>query len=148
LRGFTLLELLIVFVVLALVGAVVTPGLAGRLGPVEAETTAREIAARLRQTRSEAIGSNLDLAFAVDVEQRSYSVAGRPPRPLPANLDVSLVTAEIERLGRNAGAIRFFPDGSSTGGEIRLTGGNSSFRIEVDWLTGRVRIEKGGPVAG
>lgn len=140
-RGFTLLELIIVVIIMALVAAVAAPAMVGRFGPAEVEAAAREVASRLRQTRSEAIGGNIDLAFGIDVERHSYAIEGRPPRPLPGGVDIALVTAETERLGRNAGAIRFFPDGSSTGGEVFLQGDAARFRVEVDWLTGRVRID-------
>jgi general secretion pathway protein H len=37
-------------------------------------------------------------------------------------------------------AIRFFPDGSSSGGTISLSGANRDYFIGVDWLTGRVEL--------
>ena len=39
-----------------------------------------------------------------------------------------------------AGGIRFFPDGTSTGGGIEIVRKNRRFLITVDWLTGRVAI--------
>ena len=39
------------------------------------------------------------------------------------------------------GAIRFYPDGSSTGGRITVSSGERKFLVDVDWLTGRVSIE-------
>ena len=144
-RGFTLLELVVVLIVLALVAVVATPPLIGRLGSVQVQMAAREVAAALRQTRSDAIGANIDLAFAVDTAARTYAIEGRPPRRLPAELAVSLFASESERLGRTAGAIRFFPDGSSTGGEIALAGAGSTFIVRVDWLTGQIQIDEGGP---
>jgi general secretion pathway protein H len=38
------------------------------------------------------------------------------------------------------GAIRFYPDGSSTGGRITVTFGRTQYLVDVDWLTGRVSI--------
>ena len=38
-------------------------------------------------------------------------------------------------------SIRFFPDGSSTGGHISLIEGKTEYRVNVDWLTGRIAIE-------
>lgn len=131
---------------MALVAAAAAPPLIGRLGHVQTQTAARDLASALRQTRSEAIGSNVDLAFAVDTDARTYAIEGRPPRQLPPDLAMSLFTAESERLSRSAGAIRFFPDGSSTGGEIRLAdaAGTGAIAVRVDWLTGQIRIDRGG----
>ena len=38
------------------------------------------------------------------------------------------------------GAIRFYPDGSSTGGRITVASGERKYLVDVDWLTGRVSI--------
>ncbi|MFC6669230.1 GspH/FimT family pseudopilin [Marinobacterium aestuariivivens] len=40
-------------------------------------------------------------------------------------------------------SIRFYPDGSSSGGTVVLTGSGGRYEIGVDWLTGRVRIDDG-----
>jgi general secretion pathway protein H len=146
-RGFTLLELVVVLIVMALVAVTAVPPLVGQLGSVQARTAAREVAAALRQTRSDAIGANVDLAFAVDADARTYAIEGRPPHRLPIELAISLFTAESERLSRTAGAIRFFPDGSSTGGEIALASAAGTSVVRVEWLTGQIRIDEGGPAA-
>ncbi len=146
-RGFTLLELVVVLVVMAVVAAVAAPPLMGRIGSVQARTAARDVATALRQTRSEAIGANVDVAFGVDIDAHTYAIEGRPPHRLPPDLAVSLFTADSERLGPTAGAIRFFPDGSSTGGEITLAGAGGTSVVRVEWLTGQIRIEEGRPAA-
>ena len=38
------------------------------------------------------------------------------------------------------GRIRFYPDGTSTGGRVTLTGSGAKYDILVDWLSGRVKI--------
>jgi general secretion pathway protein H len=144
-RGFTLLELVVVLIVMALVAVVATPSLMGQLGSVQARAAAREVAAALRQARSDAIGANVDLAFAVDTDAHTYAIEGRAPHRLPTDLAISLFTAESERLSSTAGAIRFFPDGSSTGGEIALASSAGTSVVRVEWLTGQIRIEEGGP---
>jgi general secretion pathway protein H len=146
-RGFTLLELVVVLIVMALVAVVAAPPLMGRIGSVQARTAARDVATALRQTRSDAIGANVDLAFAVDIDAHTYAIEGRAPHRLPPDLAISLFTAEAERLGPTAGAIRFFPDGSSTGGEITLAGPAGTAVVRVEWLTGQIRIDEGGPAA-
>jgi general secretion pathway protein H len=49
-------------------------------------------------------------------------------------------TAAHEAADDRVGSIRFFPDGSSTGGRISLSSGKSIHTVVVDWLTGHVRI--------
>ena len=44
----------------------------------------------------------------------------------------------------NRGRIRFFPDGSSTGGRVTLTSDERLYHVDVDWLTGQVRVRGAG----
>lgn len=59
---------------------------------------------------------------------------------MPQGLQYELHIAQIERLDESSGGIRFYPDGSSTGGEIGVGNGKTAFRVEVEWLTGRVLV--------
>lgn len=149
-RGFTLFELLVVLAVIGLVLAAF-PGFVLRDNDrVELQAAARELAAGLREARSEALVSNREQAFALDVESRRFRVArGRPLRQLDPDLEVSFVTARSTLLAPSAGSIRFFPDGSSTGGRIALGRGSLEAAVTVDWLTGQVdvrplRVREGG----
>jgi len=42
----------------------------------------------------------------------------------------------------DTGGIRFFPDGSSTGGRISVARGQRTLVVEVDWLLGRVSVNE------
>jgi general secretion pathway protein H len=145
-RGFTLLELIVVLAIIALVLALV-PGLMLRPQPgLDVEVAARAVADGLRQTRSEAMVRNREEVFAVDVEQGLFR-AGRERalRQLDRDIELRLYTAEAELLDRDSGRIRFFPDGSSTGGAIDLRLADQERRVSVDWLTGQVEIARAAP---
>ena len=45
------------------------------------------------------------------------------------------------------GAIRFFPDGSSTGGRITLSTDRLAYLVDVDWLTGKIHLLEADPEA-
>jgi general secretion pathway protein H len=138
--GFTLIELLAVLFILALVAAVVVPSLGG--GEVlELKSAARSLAAGLRHTRNRALNDNSSAAFAVDVAKREFQLPDeKRVRKLPERIDIRLFMARSERQSEERGAIRFFPDGSSTGGRITLSIDDARYLVDVDWLTGRVRI--------
>ena len=53
---------------------------------------------------------------------------------------MALVTTTGQRISETEGAIRFDPDGSSTGGRIELGLGPKRIQIGVDWLSGRVSV--------
>lgn len=145
--GFTLFELVVVMLIMALVAGIGATAIGGRLSATRERTAASDLATVLRQTRSAAINSNRDLALAVDTQSNAYAIDGGPVRQLPEGLTVSLFAAETERLGRTAGRIRFFPDGSSTGGEVTLAAANRAYVVRVDWLTGRVDVVEASDAA-
>ncbi len=140
-RGFTLIELLVVLAVLTLLLAVAAPFFSNALPGIELKSAARDVAAGLRSARSQAITRNREAVFTLDVAARRFAVSGRQQiRRLPAELDISFVTARSERLDEATGVIRFFPDGSSTGGRVSLARGAREYHVDVDWLTGRISI--------
>jgi general secretion pathway protein H len=142
-RGFTLVELLVVLAVMALVLMVAGPMVSNALPGAQLKTAARDLAAGLRYTRNRAISTNRSTAFLLDTEARRYRVEGEPEvRTLPAEFAVSILTARSELEDARTGRIRFFPDGSSTGGEITLSNGARTYRVTVDWLMGRIRTRE------
>lgn len=147
-KGFTLIELVVVLAIAALLLAIVLPFGLHRRSHDELAGGAREIAAALRMARSRAILANRPASFVVDVENGFY----RPPgagaaHAVPAGSRITLYTAQEEQLDGTTGAIRFFPDGSSTGGGVALSLGAERYDILVDWLTGGVSIHARAAVA-
>ena len=138
--GFSLTELLVVLVILGVVVALVPPALDAAMQSARLKAGAREVATALRQARGQAVHQGQEARFLLDTRQRRYRIGERAPRALHEGLRLELTTAEVERVSRHAGGIRFYPDGSSTGGRIVLSGRAGSFRVDVHWLTGRVQI--------
>jgi len=138
--GFSLLELLVVLLILSAVATLMVPAIRTGTG-TELKAAAYTLATALRRTRYQAINQHRSEALVLDVERRLFSIAGEPkPRRLPAELEISLFTARSELLNEHAGTIRFFPDGSSNGGRITLATPDRKLLIDVDWLTGIVRV--------
>lgn len=136
--GFTLVELLVAFAIVALGAVVAVPILSDPAPGARVRAAARELVAGLREARSEAILRNREVVVTLDLETRSYQLSsGQRRRALPSDIEVSLIAAEIERLSERAANIRFFPDGSSTGGQIRLSKSGQLYEVTVPWLTGR-----------
>lgn len=139
--GFTLLELLVVLALTALLLAVTPPLFTAAFPGVEHKTAARRVAAGLRLARTRAIGMGEEIPFIVDVEEHRFEIGdGLGGGRLPEGIELELVTAESEILDAGLGAIRFFPDGTSTGGRVTLLRNDHGYQVGVDWLTGRVRL--------
>ncbi|MFN2169582.1 MAG: GspH/FimT family pseudopilin [Anaerolineae bacterium] len=142
--GFTLIELMVVLAIAALLMAVVPPLISAALPGVETKAAARRTMANLRLARETAIRNGEDAALTVDVEQRRLELPGFRAVSFPERVQMHLEAASREMVDESRGAIRFFPDGSSTGGRIVLARGDpghqSGYEVGVTWLTGRVRM--------
>jgi general secretion pathway protein H len=139
--GITLIEVVVALTIAALLTAAAVPALDRALDRARANDSTRELVAALKATRHEARASGADALFTLDVGTRVYRLARGGARVLaaPDGATLTLLTAESERLTQTAGAIRFFSDGSSTGGSVTLTYRGREQRVEIDWLTGHIR---------
>lgn len=140
-HGFTLLELLVVLVIAVLLVAVVPPLISGMSGATELRSAARQLAAGLRFARNEAVTRQREAVLTLDLSKHRFAVSGDPREiALPESLSLHLYTAQSELLDQATGNIRFFPDGSSTGGAVTVSGPKLAYRVNVDWLTGAIAI--------
>jgi prepilin-type N-terminal cleavage/methylation domain-containing protein len=116
--GFTLLEMLVTVAVMGIVLAV----LAGFMRPhshrLEMEAAARDVARAMRTARATAIADGTPVTFAMPAVPAWLTVAEQAPR----------------------GGILFAADGSSSGGQVLLSGEGQAAAVSADWLTGRVDI--------
>ena len=138
-RGFTLLEVIVVLAIAGIIMAVVlgAPLRSATAGDLKA--SARMLASGLRQAQSTAITTRRDAVMTIDVEAREFRV-GNEARTVSDKVDLKLYTAQSEVSSERLGAIRFYPDGSSTGGRITVSSGERKYLVDVDWITGRVTI--------
>lgn len=141
-QGFTLIELLIVIVIIALAAAVAVPNIGSGNQAASINGAAREIASALRFARGHALTHRKESVFMLNLEENTYSLTDRDKvYKIAKDIAVSLDAAQSQVLDDNHGGIRFFPDGSSTGGRITLELGTHKRQLDVNWLTGQVEIE-------
>jgi general secretion pathway protein H len=120
--GFTLIELLAVLTLVALLAAVAAPRMGTLLAP-SIERTSRNVALAIRDQRTVAMLSG-----------RMVTLTAAAVAPLlPPGTVIEAATPED-------GAIAFFPNGTSTGGQIVLSARDGRRAVGVDWLTGRVSV--------
>lgn len=138
--GFTLIEIIVVLAVLSL-GLVL---LALRGPPhspaLEIRAAAGEILQALRLARARAIATQGPVGVTLDLGRNSWRLDGTTEHVLPADYAMAVRAAAAATAGDRIAAIRFAPDGSSTGGWITLADGHRRMEIGVDWLSGRVTL--------
>ena len=69
----------------------------------------------------------------------------RSPQLLTNDLKLSMLTSTDQKIGDATGQIRFDPDGGSSGGRVAIAGGDKTWWVGVDWLTGRVTLAEKAP---
>lgn len=139
--GFTLVELLVVLVIASLVLAMVGTSISRNIGSAEMRTAGRKVAASLRYTRTQAILTKSEQVFLVDTEKATFKAGEREVEELPEGMRVELNTARSELTSETSGGIRFYPDGGSTGGNVRLEANGRIYRVDVGWLTGEASVQ-------
>ena len=138
--GFTLLEIIAVLVIGGIIYALLLGTPFGRAGSGDLKHAARSLASGLRQAQTLAISSRRDAQFTLDLETREFKVADSDVHKVSDKVDLKLFTAQSEVQNERIGSIRFYPDGSSTGGRITVSSGERKYLVDVDWITGRVTI--------
>jgi general secretion pathway protein H len=139
--GFTILEILVVLVIAGIAYTLILGTPFGRASAGDLKAAARTLASGLRTAQSTAMVTRRDALLTVDLESREFTVAGDANvHKLSEKIDLKLFTAQSEVASERRGSIRFYPDGSSTGGRITVSSGERQYLVDVDWLTGRVSI--------
>jgi len=163
-RGFTLIELIFVALVIGILMGAVVPRFRQGLGRLEAERVAFDLAQMLRVARTVAVTSGQPVAWTWDAGDRAGTIVagersersersesrswdeGVPRRgggaakryTVPETVGLSLTRdhADVDR-------IQFFPDGSGEPTEL-VVGGR--YFVTVEGLTGHVTVQARLPI--
>ncbi len=145
-RGFTLVELMVVLVAAAILAGVAVPNFMPAIAGMRMRAATSDVASALRYVRGQALSRGREAVFFIDVDHHYYRVSGRQKDfALPSSVKLGLFTAEQELSGDGQGSIRFYPDGSATGGRVSLEAGNKRNLVDVNWLTGAIIVREETP---
>jgi general secretion pathway protein H len=139
-KGFTLLEMLVVILLIGIATAAVSVSVSQGLTSARVNAASGEMAAALRATRAQAIVQGKEQTFAVNTRDNTYTPVGGKVVRLPQGMTLGITSAAEDQLNSNTGRIRFFPDGSSTGGHVTLKLQQRQWLVNVSWLTGAVSV--------
>jgi len=151
-RGFSLLELVIVLIIISLLAILVTPTLTKTISHMEVKSAAKKVSAILRYCRNDAINKNRIYQVNFDSESNLISVMSadegeeklsvRNSYPLPRDVRMEKVEAGKTFFESTLPSFEFYPNGGANGGTAVIRGGEGrGYAIQVDFLTGTVKVE-------
>ena len=136
-RGFTLLELIVTLLIVAIAVGLVAPAIGRSTEAVRTRAEVAGFSATFRHAREQAITTQQPFAVVVNPSSRLQTVTTgedevRWTRTFSARLKIEAETP-------SALTVRFEPQGNSSGGEFRLSAGAVVYRVTIDAVTGRVK---------
>ena len=142
-RGFSLVEVIVVLVIAVLGFSVIAININSGNYATKLQLVAQEIASALRYAQSQALMTQKSISVDIDLSHNSYAISNQQKTyHFNKEIVVTLEIAEQEYTADQIAKIRFFPDGSSTGGRIKLEWGKNVKQIDVNWITGKVSINE------
>jgi len=136
-RGFTLLELIVTLLVVTVAVGLVAPAIGRNTEALRAGAEVAGFSATFRHAREQAITTRQQYTVVVNPVSRLMTVTAGEDEVRWTRALSGRVAVEAAPPGTLT--VRFEPQGTSSGGEFRLTSGKVSYRVSVDAVTGRVR---------
>jgi len=128
-EGFTLIEMLVVLAIVGLTSALAYPELDRMMGSLRLKHTRADIIGALAAARAEALSTGIPVAMKIGSSGTDYILGNAPPQAIDQGLNL---TGDPKQ-------IRFFPDGSTSGGTLRIASSLRSATIFISRETGALR---------
>ena len=167
-QGFTLMEIIVVVIIIAIMMGVAFPTMRDMAENNRLRSSVREMMSLMKYARSEAVFNNRTTEIFIDTEKREFWLDLRTPDPKTGKYDPKAPKATMERkrqledkiwvkganvldqniLDNGVVAVDFFPDGTASPALITLALEKSeeketNYTIEVFKSTGMVELNEG-----
>ena len=147
LAGFTLIELTVVLVIVGLLLLISAPNFSKISDNLDYREAVREVVSASQKAKKRAIHLNkpVDLVLEADRGRLAIVDVGMEPSQakfilLPDSVEMSVTTAADVSPGDGLSAIRFYPRGGSTGGDIALVrSSGAGTLIQIGWLLADIK---------
>jgi prepilin-type N-terminal cleavage/methylation domain-containing protein len=147
--GFTLLELMMVVLVIALVLSVSYPSLSRGSTALHLRATGRDVLNIFRYAREKAVTEQTGMKITVDRQNQQLVLSdnlgdGKRSYAPPNDVKIERITLAGEEIVDGPMVVRFLPNGGSDSAEVLLRSRTGLFlRVLTDPITGGARIESG-----
>lgn len=142
-KGFTLTELMVVMVIIAIGALLMVPNIGGWLPNYRLRTTTRDIVSTMRTAQMKAVSTNMEYRVSFDPNAKTYVLQRNTggwqsegaTQSLPTGIEISGITFP----GNNA---QFNPNSTSSAGSMTLRNNrHTEKKITLTTSTGRIKIE-------
>lgn len=146
-RGFSLLELVLVLLIVGLALAVAYPNLARGTAAFRLRAAGRDVLNMLRFAREKAITEQANMLVTADRDKQQVTLAdavggGARTYALPDDVKIARMLLSGKEVPETSITIRFLPNGSCETAEIVLQSSSGALlRVITDPLTGGARSE-------
>jgi general secretion pathway protein H len=136
-RGFSLLELMVVLVIIGLLASAWPLAASRVFGAQHLRNESQQLAAAVRVAQMSARLTGVPQELAISREGSAYQVASnRHELPADFHLRIRSDAGDLEQVS----SFVLFPDGSSSGGMLDLSGRGHSATLRILPITGRLEL--------
>lgn len=135
-RGFTLMEILIVLILMSLIMGISTAFFANTLPKTRHRAAAREIVSTIKYARHLAAAKNERQVVTFDLDRGAYGIKGRTGKILPEDTELVIYDSGLnaEPIRKGQYSIAYDSTGAAQWDAIQLTRGQKTIRIKADPL--------------
>ena len=128
-NGFTLIEMLVVLAIVGLVAGLAFPEMEKALGAIHQRHARAQVLAAAAGARAQALRSDAMVVLTALPDESALTLAGAT-----GTGDARWTIDPGLRVATSPTQLRFYPDGTTTGGQIRLTApsGTTTWTIDRD----------------
>ena len=141
--GFTLIEMIVVLIVIAVTAGLIAPAMMRMSGVSTDDSESAPLAALLRSARRQALEGGSVVTVIIDPKEARYRADTTGPRGAGLLGEGELAFEPGVSLESDSLRVRFTfrPDGSVFGDTLMVHGSMGSSRVSVDRWTGAIRVE-------
>jgi len=144
-KGVTLIELVVVFVIIAIGAALTTPNIGGWMTNYRLRSATRDVISTMRVAQMKAISNNLRYQISFDIANRSYFLQYETPPYSETWINegaIQTLPTGVQFNTTFGNTARFSPNATSTNGNVILNNTKGATKtIQILGTTGRVKSD-------